>query len=355
MSIYYLQENQTSFEFYNTIIPDIATFYREINDKPIEISMEKVEYIDAPSLVNLLALGYNLSRHHGKPIHLHLAYKERLLYFLYHTKFFYLCKELNIFEYDEQYVGGFSDYMSKHKYRDKHQIHFYPCKEGYYDIADENEQESVRAELYETMREYVIPNDFSDVINDIPSLTEYVYNEIIDVFVEICCNSVLYSEFGAFCFLQTNKFGTKIVVSDVGIGFQESFKRKGKELIENRTFSEIEDKFNLKINKATQSLFEIFEVLEYSRIKRRKNLWELKSIVQKLNGDFKIHYNNIQVVFSHNRCGSNRNCHLEAKNCFECLLKDISKVKRISPIRNYKSGLSGVHIEIDIPTIKGGY
>lgn len=354
--------NVTSFDVYNTILPNILNYLRSNpkKNKPITFSFEKIEYLDGKALPNIICIGLILKKYYSAPIELSLKYNPTLLCFLDNGRFFYLVGEngLDIFRYDNDYIGGFNIYIEK-EYRKCHKISVFKPELNFYSQSKEN-QDRIKRTTFTELNEYIVPSTFGEVLQDISSIDksiEIIRNgkselweykrAVIAAISEVLCNAILYSESSSFVYLQTTAYATNISISDIGIGFLESMKRKKQDFMLRETYTNI-TKYKFDINsKELDDFFAIFECLKYSMLSGRVNLWILVYLVVNNKGTFRIQNNHIQLVFTASRCsGCDK---FKVEKCIDCMLAGFKVQKDISSLRFFEAGLAGVHIEIDFP------
>lgn len=354
--------NVTSFDVYNTILPNVLNYLRSNpqKDKPVTFSFEKLEYLDAKALPNIICIGLILKKYYGTPINLRLKYNPTLLCFLDNGRFFYIVGEsgLDIFKYDKDYIGGFNLYIEK-EYRKCHKISVFKPESNFYS-QNKDDQDRIKRITFTELSEYIVPSVFGEVLQDISNIQKLVkiklnekiefweYNRaVIASISEVLCNAILYSESSSFVYLQTTTYATHIAISDIGIGFFESMKRKKQKFMLRADYIN-KTKYKLDINnKGFDDFFAMFECLKYSMLSGRVNLWTLIYLVVNNNGTFRIQNNHTQLVFTAARCSGCEK--FEIEKCIDCMLSGFKVQKDISSLRFFEAGLSGVHIEIDFP------
>ncbi|NOW07771.1 hypothetical protein [Clostridium beijerinckii] len=341
--IIYFQENSTNFSIYDDLLVQLNKYYKAYTNKEevISLSLENVKWLDSMILPNIMVIGTILRVFHKQSIPLHLPYDLRLLKFLKCSDFFQISDSsfLKLFDYNEEVVDQ-SNYFIDKEYRDKHKIHYYMPDLSYYDIESEEEQQNRRGEMYHSIRYGTVPNDYRDILQDKNVLDSEQIDDVLDIFAEIICNSILYSKSITYSFLQTGKYNSTISISDAGIGFKKSLSKKSSH--ESYIINKYQDKFNLNMY---EDFLYIIEVLNYSMNQKRRNLWSLKNIIVNNGGTLRIHYNSTQVVFNSSRCSG---CKKSAEDCIECFAKRFYKDKKVSALRIFPIKLRGVHIEVEI-------
>jgi len=344
-NIIYFGNKITSFTFYNDFLKDLYNYYKEKGSKiqPI-VSLEYTEFIDANTLPNLIGFGLMLRNFHKQPIKLLLNYNPKLIYFLYKSRFFTIVGKysgLNIFDFDDRFIGGF-DLLEKKRHLDEHIVHRYKPSKQYYELDDENEQLEFRKQIIRILRDEHLPKDFLPVLKFLNRIEEYEMEYFLDVLSEIISNSILYSLSESFATVHANKYKTLISIADIGIGFREAF---GKKKNYDYSFSK-SLKSELKYSEELNDFIFLFEVFHYSKNNDRFNLWRLKETVVNKLGVFRIHFNTTQLVFS-------KKCSLCEKSndlikCAKCFLKNYNSETILSPLRIFNYDYQGVHVEIEL-------
>ncbi|AIF53525.1 hypothetical protein [Pelosinus sp. UFO1] len=345
MQTIFFESKITSYNFYNKFLQELSSFYKTNGGRIApNLSLEKVEWMDTLVIPNILSLGLYLSKFHHSQIPLQISWNPRILFFLNEIGFFKIVQsKFSVYEIDERFLGGFP--VDK-QYRDKHKLQYYLPLADYYNKKLED-QEFYRNELFEKMRFGKVLNDYKDVIEDQGSLDSQEVKKTLDVLTELICNSILYSGTECFAFMQTNKYGSKISLSDYGIGFRKSLERK------NIKLKVLEANYKIYSQKTgidLEDFLVIMDVLSYSKSKERENLWELKNIITKNNGILRIHYQSAQVIFTHNKC---KNCEEDIKKCLDCLLETADRDPQYSSARFFKTKFPGVHVEVEFTRQEG--
>lgn len=334
-----LPEKITSLSIYELFLPELTkNFIKAEENEEIIISFTKVESISSSAMPLILVIINSIYKQ--KNISLDLVYNPKLLYFLHHINFFYYVKKLGLANFNNEYIGGFGDYISQ-EYRKQHKMHAYHPIQQYYQLETMEERDCLRKQVYEDLVIYGVPKDYEEVLKDKNVLDETQVNLCIEIIAEIIANARLYSKSMCYSFLQTDKYNTTISVADSGIGFKNSLKLKKypfklKDII-------TDDKIN---DKKYEDFFMIMEVLKYSQDNQRRNLWELKKVINSRGGTLRIHSRFTQVTFTGNRCSKCAN--EDAIECTKCILKESQDSLRYSSLRIFSSGLKGVHIEIQL-------
>ena len=331
-------EKVSTYNFYNDILGRFLNIYKyNVNQIPV-LDMRKTKYISPSAVPVLLSFGDYLRKLYKQPIDMLVSEESELLNFIICSKFVTICKQLGIFNFDENVLNSW-------KYRELRELHKISYTNIKYTDADRIEDLVQRRDyindcLYD--RTKVI---YGTVLSDTNKLPMSVIDATLNSIAEIETNAIMYSNSYSFTYVASDRFGTNISVADSGIGFEKSFENAGRELFTLKEFKNIEPKF--------YNSLVIMNVLNYSYEKhineKREDLWTLRTNVVNNNGIFKIQYGNTQVIFSCNRC---KKCakNEDKKNisaCVKCLLEKYSE-DSYSPIKIFNVGFQGVRIEITI-------
>lgn len=343
-----LNNNVTSMRVYEEFLYQLNRWYRSGDDisEPI-IDLSEVEWLDSAAIPNILSIGNIMRIFHKKPIKLLLPNNMNVLNYLSNSNFFLASsvKGIELFEYDSELIDRANFFVAKEN-RDKHKIQYYLPYIGYYDIEKEEKQLELRSEIYEEVRYAIVPNRYREVIMDKENLSDNEVDVLLDVISEVICNSMLYSKSISYATIQTNRFKSIFSISDTGIGFKKSLisKKNYKSSIGNS-----ENTRTIKDKKEYYDFFAIMEMMEYSYLQDRRNLWSLKNIIVNKGGTLRIHNNSTQVIYSSNKCAG---CHKHARECVDCFLKSYNEGR--SNIRIFKASLRGVHIEVELKNVDRG-
>jgi len=358
----------STYSFYNFLLPEIHEHYSKNRNAPI-FSIERAQRINPLAIPNLIGLGYYLRTFHNQPIQLLMTYEPHLLYYLTKTNFFKICGKktltnplgLDIFDFNEGFLGGFSSYINKEQ-RKEHQVYYYlPSTEKADDLYSHDS-------LIENLSLFTLREQFEEVLRD-SMLEDYIYESIESV-SEPISNGIIHSESITWAISQTTpgEFSkTTLSIVDVGIGFEESLNRKG--IIP--TIVNQAKKMGLYKN-SLNDFFYIMEAIYFSMVKNRKGLIDFIFNVAS-NGTVRIHYQSTQIIFTPRiilnstglyECRQEVTKELDTKNkiskltevkvkekMFELinvLLDMRTNDKRYSPIRIFDVIFRGVHIEFEI-------
>jgi hypothetical protein len=254
---------------------------------------------------------------------------------------------LEIFAFEKGYLGFYNNSNNLINYNPNHKIHvFENCSYEYYkNYLDK----SLTPENLELKLDTIRTKKFNELK---PKIEKYFYNvlhayersqnninTILSIITEIVCNSMLYSYSACSAMLQSKDNKTTISISDIGIGFEGSF-------IKKPNFDNfVTRNFKSHYKKKLKNYLLIFDALHYSKSKERDNLYTLLVHILEKGGKMRIHYDNVQVIFTSNRCSG---CDVIPMKCAKCLLDNLTSDYLISPVRFYESNYQGVHIEVEL-------
>lgn len=335
----------STYVFYNYFMKEL---YNYINTnvqrkQPPIISIKNVKWIDSNVLPCLIIMGIILKQYYRSPIRLEMVYRPSLLQYLEVTDFFYWVgeKRLNIFQFDKELIGGFNIFVKP--YNRQYKIERFQSIPGFYE-KDEEGRKLIKYSLLEQLERFDVKRIFGEVLSKVIEKDSQEYDRCIQAIAEVVCNSMLYSMSDSYICVQALPEAVHISICDMGIGFEESLKRKGMELDKNMY---IDDSRINRIFKYTilNDFFAVFMALKYAEETDRVNLWKLKKIVTSNKGIMKIHSNRVQIIFSYTRCARCRRNSVD--DCMKCMLENFTTNYRFSPLRIYEAKIEGVHIEID--------
>lgn len=385
--IIYNQENKkiqfsgylTSFKFYHQLFSALATHYKCNGKNTIpSFSFNLVDEFDAAVIPNLIGLGLLIKRaHKGQQIDLEYLrinstkFLESTMFFNYvgpdkiiEEEFFYnnqVIRErrkigFDIFKFNSNNLGFYNNSTKSFDYNKDHKIHVYDnisyeYYKNYNEIKDKDKLEekldSIRTKINRDL-EPKVKKHFSRIIkyNERP---DNEVKTILKILTELICNSILYSYSPCIALLQSKSnidFETKekrkktyLSISDIGIGLAGSFQYKP------NFKREVTKTFQSKFKKQLENYLLIFDALHYSKEKNRENLYTLLKLVINSGGKMRIHYDNVQVVFTTKRCFG---CEVIPNKCAKCLLDNFSTDPLISPIRFLPYIFKGIHIEVEL-------
>lgn len=370
----------SSFIFYNQYFNALEEHYNANGEKATPtFSFILVDCFESLVLPNIFLAGLNLKRKHLCKIPLKII-NTSATKFLESTLFFdnvginkNIGEEFNvdnqrtlieknvgldIFDYDIGQLGFYNNENIQKSFNPIHKINvFQNCSQDYYsNYLDETISKERLESLLDTIRTKVSNNMKFKIAQYFYEILKYSYRKddsnvinilerkhiehILEILTEIICNSILYSYSYCVTMLQSRNGKTEISISDGGIGFEGSFYKKPN--FDNFVSKNFQTEYKEKL----KNYLLIFDALHYSKNKDRYNLYSVLDLIIELGGKMRIHYNDVQVVFTSSRC---KNCKkFEPINCAQCLLNNLSDDKLISPIRFYNNTFEGVHIEIEL-------
>ena len=372
-NIIYIKPHENSSEFstysfYNYLLPEIHEYYRNSKQIPV-FSIEKTKRINPLVIPNLIGLGYYLSTFHKQPIPLRMTYEPQLLYYLTKLNFFNICgmksninpKGLNIFDFNEGFLGGFSSYIKKEQ-RKEHQVYYY------LPLIDKSDDLYSHDTLIEDLSLFTLREQFGGVLQD--SIQEQYISESIESIAEPISNGILHSESLTWAISQTTPgiYGkTTLSIADIGIGFEESLKKKG---IASKIVNESKKRGLYK--DSLNDFFFIMEAIFFSMVKKRRGLIDFIFDVAS-NGTVRIHYQSTQIIFTPRIILKSTGLYdirqevLEVFNNYKNIPESIEEKvivkmfdlvnillelrtndKRFSPVRIFDVIFKGVHVEFEI-------
>lgn len=354
---YFLPKTISVSSIYNEILPYLSKEYLQIKkEENVSLSMIYTERIDSNAIPLLMCILNILWNYHHHPVDLELAYTPRLLYFLDKIQFFRWGSQLDLISYDNDLIGGFSDYIHK-EYNGQHKILTFWPDTDYSVLLPENKQEErdrlsedLKYEIYEYIHMVARAHHLSDEDFEILRITTS----------ELILNAQLYSKSMCYVYVQSgiriasDKKMILLSIADIGEGFNKSMSAQ---IRENRSYSiEEHNRFfsrarDLGINEIEyRDYLAIMEALFYSQLQPRAiNLYRLKNLLAKKHANLKIHNNSTQIVFTYDRCGICKN--RDIFNCMDCLISNKNpRDKQKSAVKKYQKPLAGVHIDIEFIT-----
>lgn len=377
----YFIGNITSFVFYNQLFKALREHYKRngVSVAPI-FSFIYVNRFDPLVVPNLISLGFILKSIHDRPICLEIK-NTNATKFLDYGWFFKAIGKKTVFSEElvidgsgiqrtiKQETGfelyefehgmlGFYNYSNAYvPYNTDHRVYVYNDESyKYYSkyIQEDVSEEAlgiIRTEKYQEL----IPLIAERYYKILKLLNEDNKRIVLSILTEIITNAVLYSASQCSAMLQTIENGTKISISDCGVGLEYSFEKRQEKFggRDKKVFNEFSKEEQVKY----KNYLYIFESLYYSKEKSnaRSNLYTLLEIVLRKNdnygideGTIRIHYNDTQVVMTSRRCQYCTNFHPIA--CAKCLLRNYNIEHEVSKsnLRFYGSTFRGIHIEIEL-------
>ena len=395
----------TPYKFYTEFLEELAAYYRQANqvvtfrlfekgDEDIYNAHYQIDPIVIPLLLSLLE---QLSKFHKCELPLSLHNNRAtidVLEFLYKSDFFYLAGNnqnpsypvgRNIIKYDRGYFGTFKG----KQFRKDHRVRGYSlADDGLRNALNDLGTEEQKRDFLISHYTYKVREHFQELLFD-NDFTADIYNIYIDILSELITNSVLHSGSNAYALMFVDRFRTKFSISDNGVGFGVSMKKKEETFfyIPNGIKKVLAEKIRISNVPAPilDNLFTIFETLYYSSLKERHGLFDLMvTVVLESKGYFRIHNDNCQVIISnkmmdeltrlydqrtaiynlHNQyllniipkaqweSGLKSRSH-EIKDAFisfcEKAVARYSADIKYSSLRFFKVKFRGVHIEVEIP------
>jgi len=336
MSITIIRQGVTfsSFEFYNVFLREIALFYKDNKHEEISFSLinrgdSDVAYnkyrIDGNTIPLLLNIFEQLAAYQKKEIRFELqninGHSKYLgtadvLSFLQNSNFFDIALRYghNYSKLNPKYsiVNINKDILPQKKYEIKFEIDCFSVTQ------DDNLLEELKSLNDEEKRDklveyymFKVDEKFSKLYNLFDDNKSFLENKtsIIDyrkfyihILPELITNGVLHSNANTFASLYNDGYKTKISVSDNGIGFEQSMIKKQNLGFYQRNIlkEELNKKSNFNINSNyLVNLHSIFEILYFSMLKNRLGLFDLIcNVILKLDGIFRIHTENTQIILS---------------------------------------------------------
>lgn len=397
-------EKLTPYVFYSRFLLEVAEDIRKENDiefKLFENGDENVfdsNYSIEPITIPLiLSLSEQLSKYYSKPINLALFNNhatKNVLKFLFSSDFFYVSGNnqnpafpigRNFLSFDEKYLG---DFIEKDP-RPEHRVRCYTLNDHEIQLLDMYKSDEEKRDYLISEYVYIVKNHFQELLYD-----NINTNKNLDVYVEILSelitNGVLHSKSETFALMFVNRFSTKFSISDNGIGFTESLKKKSEDELYKplELLNKIKELNLLHIHPSIQeNLYYIIETLYYSCLKDRRGLFDLMiSVVLDSEGYFRLHSENSQIIISSRMTKDleelkqlrnklfniHRTILINGK--YEGALEEMVEIKnqiltsfislftnicdrynenpRYSSLRFFNVKFRGVHIEVEIPNTK---
>ncbi len=347
-----LQGNITTITLYTKVLYLLRKYYRNEKKFAPIIDLTQVTYIEPEAVPLLIALGDYFSKLYRSAIDIEMEEKSALQNFLINIGFHRYVKEQKFYNIPNNYIINWL-----HNNRDVHKIIWMRKADEYSDVVSIKD-----LELRRTYLSYNIQKNIEEqcklILSDTHKLPENIINCTIEGLAEILTNASIYSQSQGYAYLASDRFGTKGSVCDCGIGLQESFEQQGYScewILNNEDVLE---------HPELKNYYLIMEIMNYSYCKHKRgercNLWTVQNDLTRYGGTFKVHYGNIQVIFSSKRCKGcqkisyfnecgDRECLADdLKPCLKCLRDEYLNDQDVT-IRNYEVAFRGVHIEFEIP------
>lgn len=347
-----LKGNVTTNMLYTKALHLLRKYYRA--DKSIApiIDLTHATYIEPEAVPLLIALGDYFSKLYCSLIDIEMKEKSDLQNFLINIGFHGYVKEHNFYNIPYNYINNWT-----HNNRDIHKIIWVKNADEYSDVVRIKNLELRRTYMSDNIQKNIEEN-CRLILSDTHNLPENIINCTIEGLAEILTNASIYSQSQGYAYLASDRFGTKGSICDCGIGLQESFEQQG------NSCEWVLDNEDIVNNPELERYYLIMEIMNYSYLKhkmgQRCNLWTVQNDLTRYGGTFKIHYGNIQVIFSSKRCKECKKicCFDECGKricladdltpCLECLRNGYLNNQNMA-IRNYEVAFRGVHIEFEIP------
>lgn len=347
--IYRLPEIISKEAIYYQVLPDLNKKYRYLkaNDH-IAVSLTQTTRINSNALPIFIGVLSILKKASGYPVYLELTYNPKFLAFLDTIGFFSTLSKYGIIKYNEDYIGGFSNY----NYNKKNKILAYDPIE-YYESKFKEKKQEIRDLLAEKIRGDLF---FSSLFNreTTPINSDELWNVTMIAATELIVNAMVHSGSRSYTYIQSGINFTKtrkghlLSIVDAGKGFYKSLGEKIKNCDEytqeqREEFYYHARKIGIDISKEINYL-SIMEALYFSQLQDRNiNLFKLKNLLAISHANFRIHHYNREVVFSYEHC---HNCtNRDALHCVECVWR--RKREQRSPLKNYPVAMAGVHLELE--------
>ncbi|MCH5263424.1 MAG: hypothetical protein J1F42_10955 [Lachnospiraceae bacterium] len=347
-----LEGNVTTNTLYTSVLHSLRDYYRCEKEVAPVLDLTKVTFIEPEAIPLLISFGDYFSRLYHSEIEIDMEERGPLQNFLINIGFLRYTKDEKIYYFA-------NDYMKNWLYanRDIHKIIWMKRAEEYSDVASIADLEVRRTYLSDNIQKN-IEEQCTRILSDTHKLPENLIKYTIEGLAEIITNASIYSENQSYAYLASDKFGTKGSVCDCGVGLEYSYEKQGKkcEWIYNND--------DIMKNPELKNFYLIMEIMNYSYCKHRKgercNLWTVQNDFTTYGGSFKIHYGNIQVIFSSKRCRGCRKVSYfneegnrifvadDLQPCLVCLREGYFSNQNLA-ITNYDVAFRGVHIEFEIP------
>lgn len=343
--IYKLPEIISKEAIFSQILPDITNQYKKLKDnESINISLVQTERINSNAIPLFIGMLNLLQNRSGTPVYLELAYNPRLLAFLDTVGFFSKLSNYRIIEYDEDYVGGLSEYS----YNKGNKILLdVPIND--YENKSEQEKQEIRDCLADQKRRDLAGSYIFKRMN-----SDQLWDVTLNTSVELIVNAIIYSGSLSYVYMQSgiafskDKKGYLLSVVDVGKGFYASLSEK---IMKGENYTQVERDYfyqyayEIGINvKEELNFLSIMEALYYSEKRAREaDLFKLKNLLAISNANFRIHQKNKEVVFTYANCFKCTNRSILC--CIECIWG--RRNLKAPSIRTYPVAMAGVHIEVE--------
>lgn len=347
-----LQGNVTTNMLYTKVLHLLREYYKCEKETAPVIDLTKVTYIEPQAVPLLISIGDYFSRLYRSALDINMEEMTTLQNFLINIGFHRYTKEQNFYNIPDNYIQNWL-----YSNRDIHKIIWMKRAEEYPDVAKIEDMEVRRTYLSDNIQKN-IEEQCRSILLDTHKLPENLIKFTIEGLAEILTNASIYSKNSSYAYLASDKYGTKGSVCDCGVGLKESFEKQGKEC---KWVKKNEDIIQ---NPELENYYIIMEIMNYSFDKHKKgercNLWTVQNDLTTYGGTFKIHYSNIQIIFSSKRCKGCRKISYFGNDgkrvfvaddlmpCVKCLRDGYLNSNDLA-IKNFDVAFRGVHIEFEIP------
>lgn len=346
-----LQGNITSNQIYILLLNKLNQYCNGNNEPPI-FDLREVTFIEPEAVPLLITVGEYFSRRFHSPILIRLKERSKIHNFLINIGFDRITNDRKYYKFEGNYIDNWL-----YSIKDIHKIIMLHPAYEYTDVREIEDVELRRDYLLHNIRKNITEQCWR-VLSNIHRLPENLINYTIDGLAETLTNASMYSKSDSYAYLASDQYGTKASISDCGVGLQKSYFEQGHQF----EWYNCED---VRRNPELKNYYIIMEILNYSfekhTGKKRADLWTVKNVVISYGGTFKVHFGNIQVVFTGERCKAcnkierydamqNRKVPVSdtLEPCLDCLRMDYSN-SQYSPIKYHSIAFRGVHIEFEIP------
>lgn len=340
-----LNEKVSSLYLYREFLKKLSEYYKDVFSVTHEIpifNLCKVKFIEPEALPVLLSIGAYLAEFHKHAIDMRINNDSKVTNVLLQTNFINYASKYKIFDF----TPDVTQCTVIKELRELHKVTMTLTMDEYEDVTSIKDEIEKRAYVKDNLK----INDrvtYQKILEDTNRLSEDIIDLTLDTIAEIKSNSIIHSKSKSFTYVASNRYGTYVSLADCGIGFEQSFIDKGVNL------EFIDTEYDGK-KARVRDFYVIMSVINYSYKKHcedgREDLWTLiRSIVQS-NGSVKIHYGNVQVIFTTARCRRCTEYVLQQKSvlkCVKCMMRDFTD-DDYSPVKIFDVKYSGVHIEFII-------
>ena len=279
--IYKLPECINKETFHYKILPDLSEQYKHLKKgERTEVSLVQTGRIDSNTIPLFVGMLNLLQDKSCNPVYLELAYNPRFLAFLDAIGFFTELYRYGIIEYDQDYIGGFSDY---HYNRQNKILPYNPIKK--YEDSSEKDRQEIRDVLAEKIRgdlfcTPIFKRETTPIHND------ELWNVTLISVTELIVNAMVYSGSMSYTYIQSgisfsnSRKGYLLSIVDVGKGYYSSLgekikKEKGYTEAQRNKFYRYAQKIGIDVV-GELNFLSIMEALYYSQNQdRNMNIYYL--------------------------------------------------------------------------------